>query len=539
MHGSVCCIVKKFVDVTHGEAAWSAILERSGHTGLVLSPIATYPDEAVLEIVTAACGLLDCERDELLVEIGRFAAGELVAIASNMIHPDWKSFELLANVESLIHRTVRIQSTGAEPARIQAFRLDDSTLQVVYSSRRGLCALADGILRGLGPVFDESIDVQHVTCVNRGDPFCTFELKRIHHESETTSEHAGNAGTEKNVDAPCSEVTQVIDLIEEVADARVDELTSAMNIQDQCVGFGSGSMHSQTQSNANKSGSIPHPKRIDRYLINEVLGVGGMGVVYQATDEVLKRKVAIKTLKSVAIEQQLTEQFLEEARAMARVSHENVIRIFDVGLFSKRPYFVMEYLSGAPLSHSLARLRFDFDEACRLFEQILSGMHAVHRIGLVHRDINPDNVMLSTDASKCYLLDFGLADQLSPRQTVETKLSGTPGYIAPERLRGYPADYRSDYFSLGCVAYEIFCGLRVDSIEKMDSDELNWNGAMPLLQQLMSGLLESDPEKRIVDSREVRDILAMARATRPVIDEVDDDHDPKKPPLPKGPRVER
>ena len=202
MHGSVCCIVKKFVDVAHGEAAWSAILERSGHTGLVLSPIANYPDEAVLEILTAACGLLDCERDELLVQIGRYAAGELVAIASNMIHPDWKSFELLANVESLIHRTVRIKSAGAEPARIQAFRLDDSTLQVVYSSRRGLCALADGILRGLGPVFDESIDVQHVTCVNRGDPFCTFELKRIHNESETTSEHADNAGNEKNVDAP-------------------------------------------------------------------------------------------------------------------------------------------------------------------------------------------------------------------------------------------------------------------------------------------------------------------------------------------------
>jgi len=96
---------------------------------------------------------------------------------------------------------------------------------------------------------------------------------------------------------------------------------------------------------------------------------------------------------------------------MARVSHENVVRIFDVGLFFKRPYFVMEYLSGVPLSHALARVRFDFDEACRLFEQILSGMHAVHRIGLVHRDINPDNVMLSMDSSKCFWLDFGLVDE--------------------------------------------------------------------------------------------------------------------------------
>ena len=191
-----------------------------------------------------------------------------------MTHPDWKSFELLANVESLIHRTVRIQSTGDEPARIQSFRLDDSTLQVVYSSRRGLCALADGIVRGLGPVFPESIDVRQVTCVNRGDPFCTFELKRIHHECETTSEHAGNVRTEKNVDASWTEVTQVIDLIEEVDDDRLNELTTAMNMQDQCVGSGFGSMHSQTHSNANNSGSIPHPKWIvDSREVRDILAM--------------------------------------------------------------------------------------------------------------------------------------------------------------------------------------------------------------------------------------------------------------------------
>ncbi|MDG2469840.1 MAG: heme NO-binding domain-containing protein, partial [Pirellulaceae bacterium] len=105
MHGSICCIVKKFVETQFGKAAWDEILVTAGFEGLQLSPIGVYPDEAVIALLGAGCELLECELDDLLGKIGRFAGPELVSFASNMLHPDWKTFELLANVESLIHRT--------------------------------------------------------------------------------------------------------------------------------------------------------------------------------------------------------------------------------------------------------------------------------------------------------------------------------------------------------------------------------------------------------------------------------------------------
>lgn len=108
----------------------------------------------------------------------------------------------------------------------------------------------------------------------------------------------------------------------------------------------------------------------------------------------------------------------------------------------------------------------------------------MHKIGLVHRDIKPDNIMLSLDSRKCHLLDFGLADELCVKRDVSKRLSATPGFIAPERLRGYPADYKSDFFSLGCVAYEIFSGRRafdsdstkavISSIQRFDPPESDW-----------------------------------------------------------------
>ena len=95
MHGSICCIVKKFVDTNHGPEAWDAILKQAGYEGLVLSPIGTYPDEAVFALLGAGCELLKVELDDLLRVVGRFAGPELIGFASNMLHQEWKTFELL------------------------------------------------------------------------------------------------------------------------------------------------------------------------------------------------------------------------------------------------------------------------------------------------------------------------------------------------------------------------------------------------------------------------------------------------------------
>ncbi|QDT62246.1 Heme NO binding protein [Stieleria bergensis] len=135
MHGSICVIVKKFVDTRFGGQTWQQLLDGAGCPDLVLSPIEIYPDEAVMAILESACEHLGIEVATALYEIGRFAAAELVGFSRGMLHPDWKTFELLSNLESMIHRTVQINNEGAHPASIHAFELTPDKMQVVYASR--------------------------------------------------------------------------------------------------------------------------------------------------------------------------------------------------------------------------------------------------------------------------------------------------------------------------------------------------------------------------------------------------------------------
>ena len=115
MHGSICVILKKFVEQSHGKETWQEILRLAGHDGLVLSPIQSYPDEAVFAIVGATCEHLEVDMQTGLEAVGKFAAPELVRSRRGMLHLDWKTFELLANIETLIHRTIRVSNPDAEP----------------------------------------------------------------------------------------------------------------------------------------------------------------------------------------------------------------------------------------------------------------------------------------------------------------------------------------------------------------------------------------------------------------------------------------
>ena len=125
-------------------------------------------------LLGAACELLQVdellqegELDDLLRILGRFVGPELIGFASNMLQPDWKTFELLSKVEFLIHRTIRIQNPKAQPANMQAFRLTEDDAQVVYSSRRGLCTLAHGIIEGIADFYGENINIREVTCAKQ------------------------------------------------------------------------------------------------------------------------------------------------------------------------------------------------------------------------------------------------------------------------------------------------------------------------------------------------------------------------------------
>ena len=530
MHGSVCVIVKKFVEQNYGREVWEEILRVAGHEGLVLSPIQSYPDEAVFAIVGATCECLEIEMKEGLEAVGKFAAPELVRFARGMLHPDWKTFELLANIETLIHRTIRVSNPEAEPATIQAFELSDDQVQVVYSSQRGLCSLANGILQGLGDVFDEELEVVENTCRHKGDPFCTFTVTKVNEavsteaESQIPSSAISSAVIDTGEVDPASDPYDIMTFDTSDSDSNAENLENQKGVQ---VTSGKGNSHfvyegkteqsADHQTTPSTSTIIPLPKRIGRYSIHEVLGLGGMGIVYRGIDETLMRTVAVKTLKNVGIEQEKKEQFLAEARRLAKLSHPNVVQIYDVGKISQRPYFVMEYLEGTTLSSRIARSPLSFKGALRIFRQLLDGLHAMHRLGIVHRDIKPGNVMLSSDMQHCQLLDFGLAGDHGGFSSDSDGICGTRGYLPPERLKGFPGDYRSDFFSLGCVAYEIFSGKLLHQLSHFKTDNRlylkvideteQWKSIPEPLRKMILRMLDTSPETRLCSHDEIASVI--------------------------------
>ena len=143
----------------------------------------------------ADCELLQVELVDLLRVLGCFPRPEMIGFAGTMLHPDWKIFELLSKVKSLIHRTVRMQDPTAQPRNIQAFRLSDGVAQIVDSSRRGLCTLAHGIIEGIADFYKEDTGIREVTCAKQERPFCTFEAKRVALDGDPPEVESLNLGS--------------------------------------------------------------------------------------------------------------------------------------------------------------------------------------------------------------------------------------------------------------------------------------------------------------------------------------------------------
>ena len=196
----------------------------------------------------------------------------------------------------------------------------------------------------------------------------------------------------------------------------------------------------------------PLPDRLSGHKIIDEIGAGGMGRVLLAMDEALNRKVAIKTLAArFAGDAGLRVRFMDEARAMARLNHPNVARIYSLGPADEAAHFVMEYLAGAPLTVAAARL--DFREKAELLAKVVLATHFLHDQGIVHRDLKPANILVDADLEP-KLLDFGLALDVSREQdrTTLDPMVGTPEYLSPEQAAGRPSGARSDIFSLGAAA---------------------------------------------------------------------------------------
>ena len=232
-------------------------------------------------------------------------------------------------------------------------------------------------------------------------------------------------------------------------------------------------------------------RSLGRYDITEQIGEGGMGIVYRAHDTRLDRNVAIKVLNEAAVTSATRiERFKREARAVARLSHPNIMEIHDFGAQGDVIFAVMELLEGVDLRKHLDQGRIAVREAMKIARQVAEGLEAAHSEGIVHRDIKPENLFLNNDG-RLKILDFGLAHLRTPlgadASAIRTQsltdagtVLGTPRYMSPEQVRGQEIDCSSDIFSLGCVTYEMVTG-KHPFLRKTKADT-------------MSAILHEDPE---------------------------------------------
>jgi serine/threonine-protein kinase len=208
------------------------------------------------------------------------------------------------------------------------------------------------------------------------------------------------------------------------------------------------------------------PQRIGRYLIAGELGRGAMGIVYQAVDPLIGRKVAIKVIRLQALADGseaafLRDRLFREARAAGGLFHPGIVVILDVGQEGDVAFIAMEYVDGPSLFQVMAeRPKLDRAEALRILRQTAAALDFAHGHGVVHRDIKPANIMLEKGVT-VKVADFGIAKIVSSQQYTQTGVTmGTPSYMSPEQVDAKPLDGRSDQFSLACVAYELLTGAK-------------------------------------------------------------------------------
>lgn len=199
----------------------------------------------------------------------------------------------------------------------------------------------------------------------------------------------------------------------------------------------------------------------DRYEILEVIGEGGMAIVYKARDAVLDRVVALKVLKDeFDNDPSFVEKFKTEALAAAKLSHPNIVNIFDVGQQNSKHYIVMEYVEGQTLQEIISSQGpIPVNQALNITAMICDGLQAAHDKGIIHRDVKPHNILI-TNSGIVKVADFGIAQAISKKTlTFNGHIVGTVHYIAPEQAKGEPVTPATDIYSLGCVLYEMLTGI--------------------------------------------------------------------------------
>jgi serine/threonine-protein kinase len=266
----------------------------------------------------------------------------------------------------------------------------------------------------------------------------------------------------------------------------------------------------------------------ERYELLELLGRGGMGVVYRARDRVLDRVVAVKVLPFDRAQDPVSvARFEREALAVAALSHRNIVAVFDAGTDGATRFIVMEYLAGRSLAERLRdRGALDTAQAVDVAAQVASALAAAHRAGIVHRDIKPANVMLD-EHGHVKVLDFGIARLAAGLSLTQTAMVvGSAQYLAPELCRGAAADARSDIYALGCVLYALLTGqppftgelpaaVVHQQLSAAPRAPVEFDPAMPAaLSALTLAMLAKEPEERPQDAQELVTALPATLANR-------------------------
>src|SRR5438132_1312429 len=281
--------------------------------------------------------------------------------------------------------------------------------------------------------------------------------------------------------------------------------------------------------------------RLGPYEILAPLGAGGMGEVYRARDKKLDRNVAVKVLPhSVAADPDTLGRFEREAKAVAALSHPNILAIHDFGNQDGIAYAVTELLEGETLRGKLDAGPITQKKAVDYALQVAKGLSAAHEKGIVHRDLKPENLFVSRDGH-VKILDFGLAKKVEPvapgketsaptgsGHTEPGAVMGTVGYMSPEQVKGFPVDHRSDIFSFGTILYELLSGKKafkrdtnaetMAAIMRDEPAELSESGRniSPALDRLVKHCLEKNRDHRFQSARDIAfNLLEQSSSTVP------------------------
>jgi eukaryotic-like serine/threonine-protein kinase len=277
----------------------------------------------------------------------------------------------------------------------------------------------------------------------------------------------------------------------------------------------------------------PMQRRIlgDRYMLVEILGGGGMAEVYLAHDEILERDVALKVLRErYADDEQFVERFRREAKNAASLNHPNIVQVYDQGRSESGTYYMaMEYVPGGTLKERIkGEGPLNPGEAAGIASRVAEALAVAHERGIVHRDIKPQNVLLTASGSEAKVADFGIARAVSSRTMTETNLVlGTAAYMSPEQVRGERVGPASDLYSLGVVLYEVLTGelpytaddpiaTAMKHLDEPPRHPREVNPAVPeALDALTAKLLAKRAEDRYAEAAEVAEDLRRVRDELP------------------------